>query len=186
MAAESIDRQPERAREAIESVRTASQDALADLRSTIAVLRAPTPENGIPQPAPGLDQLPDLVDAVRATDVAASLQVRGDTTALRPTVELAVYRVVQESLTNALRHSGAGSVEVVVESGRDEVRVTIRDDGTRVARVLQPDQTTGSGLRGMTERVAALGGKLHYGPAGDGKPGWAVRARMPAGGTPWR
>lgn len=179
VAAESIEDRPERARAAIESVRVASKDALSDLRSTIAVLRADGSAHG-PRTVPGLDQVPDLLDTARAAGIAASLHIAGDPAGLRPSVALAVYRVVQESLTNALRHSSASSVTVAVDCAGDAVRVTVRDDGKQAAEAMP---VAGSGLRGMTERVTALGGTVRYGPADDGKAGWVVRVHLPVRGA---
>lgn len=182
VAAESIDDRPDRARAAIESVRVASKDALSDLRSTIAVLRADGSANGGPRAVPGLDQLPDLLDAARAAGLAASLHIEGDPAVLRPSVAIAVYRVVQESLTNALRHSAARTVTVAVDCAGDAVRVTVRDDGTSAAES-KARAVAGSGLRGMTERVTALGGTVRYGPAHNGKAGWVVRVHLPVRGA---
>ncbi|MQA62051.1 MAG: hypothetical protein GEU86_11230 [Actinophytocola sp.] len=180
VAAESIEDRPERARAAIESVRVASKDALSDLRSTIAVLRADGSANGGPRAVPGLNQVPDLLDTTRAAGMAASLHIDGDRTGLRPSVALAVYRVVQESLTNALRHSSASTVTVAVDCAGDAVRVTVRDDGKQAA---EARPVAGSGLRGMTERVTALGGTVRYGPADNGKAGWVVRVHLPVRGA---
>ncbi len=175
VAAESFDHQPDRARDAVEHIRTAGREAMADLRSTIALLRAETSEPTESSPAPGLAQLDDLIDVVRAAGVAATLTVHGDPMPLRPAVEVAAYRVVQESLTNVLRHAGATAVTVDVRHAADGVWVEVRDDGTDA----EPATAAGSGLRGMAERVAALGGDLTAGAAGNGEAGFAVRARLP-------
>lgn len=188
VAAESIDTEPDRTRQAVEQVRLATRDAMSDLRSTITVLREDAAPDGTPDPAPGLAQLPELLDSIRAAGLHASLTVRGDPQPpLRPAVELAVYRVVQESLTNSLRHSGARSVQVAVDHEPDQVRVEVSDDG---AGYPEPGPgadgrpATGSGLRGMAERVSALGGTLSFGDSGDGPgAGFTVRARLPAEGA---
>ncbi|MBE8523190.1 sensor histidine kinase [Amycolatopsis sp. H6(2020)] len=178
VAAENLTDRPDRAREAVEWVRAAGEDAMADLRSTIAVLR--TRADSGDRPAPGIGQLADLAEAARAAGMAVTLGVRGDTTSLRPAVELTVYRLAQESLTNALRHSGGDTVTLTVDCGRDEVLVTVRDNGHGTGGACR---SPGSGLRGMAERAAALGGLVQCGPADDGMPGWAVRARLPSGGV---
>ncbi|HXV92264.1 MAG TPA: sensor histidine kinase [Pseudonocardia sp.] len=207
VALEALDERPDRAREALERVRTAGRDALSDLRSTIAVLRDPAADradsadstdsadrtdgmgrtartvraDGSPHgPAPGFDRLPELVDAVRAAGVAATLDVRGEEVPVRQAIEVAVYRIVQESLTNALRHADATALTVVLDRGPGRVAVEVRDDG-RAHAAGEPER--GSGVRGMTERVAALGGELRVGPAGDGAPGWSVRAWFPVEGA---
>ncbi|MFE9201450.1 sensor histidine kinase [Micromonospora sp. NPDC007230] len=182
VAAESIDRDSARAKQAVEMVRSATRDAMLDLRSTIAILRKDAANETQRGPAPGLAQLPDLVDAVRSDRLTASLDVRGDAAPLRPAVELAIYRIVQESLTNVLRHSRATSVAVVVERGTDEVRVEVRDDGHAAGQPSPTgEQVPGSGLQGMVERVAALGGALSFGPVSGG--GFVVEARLPTGGA---
>ncbi|PSK95463.1 signal transduction histidine kinase [Murinocardiopsis flavida] len=181
VAAESIDGHPERAKAAIASVRAANEDAMRDLRSTIAVLRERR-GGGADVPL-GVGQLHDLLDAVRATGMSAVLTLSGDMAALRPAVELTVYRVVQESLTNALRHSGAASVGVDVAVGDAAVRVTVRDDGPDPRVPDRPAHRAGSGLSGMAERVGVLGGELRYGAADDAGPGWSVRADIPLKGA---
>ncbi|MFE9654985.1 sensor histidine kinase [Micromonospora sp. NPDC006431] len=202
VAAESIDSHPARAKQAVEMVRSATRDAMADLRSTIAVLRKDTagqPDDGSgsrrgvrnaepewPErvPTPGLAQLPDLVGAVRSDGLTASLRVQRGPVPLRTAVELAIYRIVQESLTNVLRHARATSVAVVVERGTDEVRVEVRDDGHAAGQPSPTDrQVPGSGLQGMMERVAALGGTLSFGPVSGDSRGFLVEARLPTGGT---
>ncbi|HEY8451439.1 MAG: sensor histidine kinase [Micromonosporaceae bacterium] len=180
VAAENLDTAPERARQALENVRRATRDAMSDLRSTIAVLREETGPDGDPAPAPGLAQLPELVESVRNAGLAATLTHTGEPTRLRPAVELAAYRVVQESLTNTLRHADAASVTVVVAHEPGGVRVSVRDDGRGHARRPAVDGGAGSGLRGMAERVRALGGTLTSGPAPTG--GFQVEAWLPAGG----
>lgn len=181
VAAESVDRAPERAKQALANVRDATREAMSDLRSTIAVLREEASAAGPGAPAPGIAQVPDLVESVRAAGLAATLTVRGEPAPLRPAVELAAYRVVQESLTNTLRHAGARSVTVLLEQEPDGIRVVVRDDGHggRYA-MLDRSHRAGSGLRGMADRVEALGGTLVSGPADSG--GFAVEAYLPAGG----
>ncbi|MGQ0715841.1 MAG: sensor histidine kinase [Pseudonocardiales bacterium] len=111
----------------------------------------------------------------RAAGLVATLSVHGEPVSLRPAVELAAYRVVQESLTNVLRHAGATTVMVDVRHTRDGVQIEVRDDGAAEGSV----NGAGSGLRGMAERVGALGGDLVVGPAGNGEAGFGVRAWLP-------
>jgi signal transduction histidine kinase len=181
VAAESIAAAPDRARQALENVRLATRDAMSDLRSTIAVLREETGHDGGHAPTPGLAQLPELVESVRAAGLAATLTRQGEPAPLRPAVELAAYRVVQESLTNTLRHAGARSVTVLVAHDPDGVRVAVHDNGR--GRTVPPaaGRPPGSGLRGMADRVRALGGSLTSGPAEGG--GFRVEAYLPAGGA---
>src|SRR5690606_19765345 len=152
--------------------------AMSDLRSTITVLRE-EPRPAAPEaPAPGLAQIPDLLASVRDAGLAAELTTTGEPAPLRPAVELAAYRLVQESLTNTLRHADARAVTVLIPHKPDGVRVAARDDGRGQPR--PPAGRPGSGLRGMAERVEALGGSLASGPAEGG--GFTVEAYLPATG----
>src|SRR5690606_5184143 len=129
VAAENFQTAPERARQALANVRRATRDAMSDLRSTITVLRGEAVSAGPQAPAPGLAQLPELVEKARAAGLAATLTTTGQPAPLRPAVELAAYRLVQESLTNTLRHAGARTVTVHVRHEPAGVRVAVRDDG---------------------------------------------------------
>lgn len=180
VAAETIDTRPCDAKQAMERVRTATREATADLRSTISVLRD-DPEEASPQPAPGVKQVADLVAAVREAGLDVDLVLHGDASKLRPSAELTVFRIVQESLTNVLRHSAADSVWIDITCTADDVSVTIRDDGDGARS--PGTGPSGSGLRGMTERVDALGGRLRHGNAVDGSPGYVVHASLPLGTT---
>ena len=184
VAAESIEADPEEARDAIARVREATREAAADLRSTIAVLREECPEAAV-DPAPGVEQLPALAESFRTSGVVPTLTVTGTTRRLRPAIDLAVYRVAQESLTNVLRHAGATAVDIAVDYGADSVAVTVRDNGTRLAPRGGAGTMPGggSGLRGMAERVEALAGRLEHGPRDDGAAGYQVRACIPLGGA---
>jgi signal transduction histidine kinase len=181
VAAETIDSRPGEAKQAMERVRSATREATADLRSTIAVLR----EDGIGpsrDPAPGVQHVRDLVAAVGQAGVEASLSILGETGALRPAVDITVYRIVQESLTNVLRHSDAGAVRIDIECTAEAVDVRIRDDGKGGSK-LPRELLGGSGLQGMAERVSAIGGRLQHGYQHDGAPGYLVHARLPIGGS---
>jgi len=181
VAAESLDTDPEQARTAIDRVRDATREAAADLRSTIRVLRHGGEDDR--EPTLGTAQLPELLDGFRAAGLDTHLTVTGSTEQLRPSVDLTVYRIVQESLTNVLRHTAARTVDVAVTCRDDVVDVRVGDDGSadRAPGVTTPEGT-GSGLKGMTERVRALGGQLEHGPVrGDHGEGHEVRARIPLG-----
>jgi len=181
VAAETIDTRPRDAKQAMERVRSATREATADLRSTIQVLREDCSGGGR-DPAPGVQQVRDLVAAVGQAGVEASLSIRGEAGALRPAVDMTVYRIVQESLTNVLRHSDAGSVRIDIECTTEAVDVRIRDDG-RGGRKLLGEALGGSGLQGMAERVEAIGGRLQHGHKRDGASGYLVHARLPIGGS---
>ncbi|MFF0742374.1 sensor histidine kinase [Streptomyces sp. NPDC004111] len=159
------------AEEALTAVKAASKDALRELRSTLGVLRqadevAPT------SPAPGLDRLDELTGHARSTGLNVSTRVEGVRRALPPPLDLAAYRIVQESLTNVTRHARASSVRITLEYADDQLRVRVDDDGDGT-----PDaRNTGSGIRGMTERARAFGGEL---TAHNTAAGFRVEARLP-------
>ena len=168
VAAHLIDRRPEEARSALRHIKTASGKALGDLRATLGVLRAGAAPVAPTEP----DDFEGLADGLRAAGVAVTMEVDPlPAGALRATA----YRIVQEALTNVLRHARASSVTVRVRAEGDAVELEVRDDGTGAGG----SGGSGHGLRGMRERAAALGGTAESGPAPGG--GWIVRARLPAG-----
>jgi signal transduction histidine kinase len=178
-----LDRRPEEARAALEAIRQGSAGAMQELRAALGVLRGP----GRPAraPLPGLGQLGELVAGVAEAGQAVELVVEGDPGELPPAVDLAAYRVVQESLTNVVRHAGPAAATVRVAYGPSEVTVEVTDDGNglELAAGRQPTDSdrqtrrSGQGLVGMRERVAAAGGELDAGPRAGG--GFRVTARLP-------
>ncbi|MDA2803510.1 sensor histidine kinase [Nocardiopsis suaedae] len=171
-------RDPEEAFRALEAIRGASKETLRELRATLGALRQVDEEHtgGAPAaPAPTLDRLPDLVEHTRASGLEVELDTSGlDTAAAVPApTALAVYRIVQEALTNALRHSGAHKVRVRVADDGGAIAVEVDDDG----RGGGEDPHEGNGLRGMRERAAALGGAFSAGTRPGG--GFTVEARVP-------
>jgi signal transduction histidine kinase len=176
VAAHLIDADPEQARSALREIKATSGEALRDLRSTLGMLRGE--EAAAPLgPSSGLGDLDELAGALRAAGVAVRLDV-ADLGPLPAAVHAAGYRIVQESLTNVLRHARASQAHVRIAREGDDVRVEVTDDG--VGR--GGDGGSGNGLRGMQERAAALDGALESGPVDGG--GWRVRARLPAGTAP--
>ncbi|HEY3001784.1 MAG TPA: ATP-binding protein, partial [Kribbellaceae bacterium] len=119
-----------------------------------------------------------LVDGVRSAGLDARFTVSGDPPELPPAVGLTAYRLVQEALTNCVRHAGASSVDVRVSYDPDAVRIAVTDDGR--GGTIEP-RSGGHGLVAMRERVALVGGTLEAGPAPERA--WAVRATLPLGGT---
>jgi signal transduction histidine kinase len=166
-----LDRRPEEARAALEAIRQGSAGAMQELRAALGVLRDP---GGGPAraPAPGLGQLAELVAGVTGAGRAVDVVVEGDPGELPPAADLAAYRVVQESLTNVVKHAGpaAATVRVAYEPGW--VVVEVSDDGDGAAPA-----SGGSGIAGLRERVAAAGGELEAGPRPGG--GFRVTARLP-------
>jgi signal transduction histidine kinase len=168
-----LDERPEQAKAALAAINDASGEALREMRSVLGVLRRVDEE--LPRaPTPGLAQLPELLS--RST-VAVELEIEGEQRALPASVDLAGFRIVQESLTNVARHAGAGCATVRLSYGEDELTVVVEDDG----RGALPDVhgTDGNGIAGMRERAAALGGDLEAGPRRGG--GFCVCARLPVG-----
>lgn len=148
------------------------RDALADLRRAIGVLKSDSAEAAVLSPQPSMLQLAALVEHVRQAGVAVSVTIDGAQRPLAPGVELSAYRIVQESLTNVLRHSGADAAAVAIRYGVDDLTVEIVDDGPNGAT----PSGDGSGLAGMRERVALLHGEFH---AGRTPEGFSVVARLP-------
>jgi signal transduction histidine kinase len=176
VAAHRLDRDPEQARRALRAIKDTSGEALSDLRATLGVLRGE--DAGAPLgPAAGFGDLDELAGGLRAAGVEVGLDV-GDVAGLPGAVQAAGYRIVQEALTNVLRHADASRVRVRVARDGGCVRVEVADDGSG-ATGNGAGGGTGSGVAGMRERAAALGGTLEAGPAPGG--GWRVAAELPAG-----
>jgi len=169
-----IDERPEQARDALATIKAASRDALRDLRGILGLLR--DADEAEPRaPAGSLAQLPELVDRIRRTGVDVSLRRDEDGAPLPAPVDLAAYRVVQEALTNVVRHAPGAVARVGVRRAGVELLVEVEDDGG--APVVEGRQGAGHGLLGMRERVHAVGGTLDAGPRAER--GFAVRARLP-------
>ncbi|MEV0585530.1 histidine kinase [Nonomuraea sp. NPDC050310] len=192
VAAEAVERAggPPEAREALQVIRTASREALAEMKAVLGVLRPPptepqtepqpdTPTTRLPpgpghplvtRPLPGSGELPDLL---ATATLPVSLDVRGEPRPLPPAVDLTVYRVVQEALTNTMRHAAATSASVRLDYADGSVTVQVDDDGAG------GHSPPGHGLTGMAERVNAVGGRLSTGTRPGG--GFRVTARLPVG-----
>jgi signal transduction histidine kinase len=166
--------QPNESLGALEEIVRSSADALAELRSTLKIVRPAAGEAPL-RPAQSLADLHELVDGVRGAGVDVDLQLDAIPQDIPAAAAHGAYRIVQESLTNVLRHSNAKRAIVRVALVDDQLIVEVLDDGHAAPR---DSRTPGQGLRGMTERAAALGGHCEAGVAPDG--GWRVRARLPA------
>jgi signal transduction histidine kinase len=172
------DSQPEEVGRALAAIEATSRDVLTELRRLLGVLR----QDGEPQasltPAPGLANLEGLLAEVAKVGLAVRLQVEGTPVALPAGLDLSAYRIVQEALTNVVKHAGPAHAQVTIRYGDREVAVEVIDDGRGVAAVAGDGRTgTGHGLIGMAERVAAFGGDLEVGPRPGG--GFRVAARLP-------
>jgi len=165
-----FDVEPRRAREPIRAIELAARSALGDLRRVLGILHE---EDATYEPQPGLGRLDALVEQVRATGLEIALEVEGAPRPLPAAVDLSAYRIVQEALTNTLKHARAAHATVRVRYG-PELDLEIRDDG---AGAESNGANGGSGLIGMRERVAVLGGSVDTGPRPGG--GYLVSARIP-------
>jgi signal transduction histidine kinase len=162
-------------REALRNVEEAGRTALAEMRRLLAAMRDDEDAAEL-APSPGLDDLDRLVHDVRGAGLDVRVEVRGDPVPLPRGLDLSAYRIVQEALTNSLKHSGAEVAEVVVTYAPDELCLQVRDHGSRAARPTI-DANGGHGLVGIRERVKLFDGDLDAGPAPGG--GFLVRARLP-------
>jgi signal transduction histidine kinase len=174
-----VGRRPEQAEVALAAIKQASRDALEELRGTLAVFRQAeaVSGDGAWRPAPGLGQLEALVAAMGEGGLPVDLVVTGDRAGLPVAVDLAAYRIVQESLTNVVRHAGPATATVRVGCEPGAVVLEITDTGR--GRAPGAARAGGHGIAGMRERAAAVGGTLEAGPIADG--GFRVRARLPFG-----
>jgi signal transduction histidine kinase len=171
-----VDRRPEQAQTALQAIKDASKEALTELRSLVGVLRDET-EAAPRSPAAMLDSLDDVVARSAHAGLTVTKTVDGDVRRLPAAVELAAFRIVQEAITNVVRHAGGRRADVRLDYGPTVLTVRIDDDGRGGSRAaaLEP----GSGLRGMRERASSLGGSLTVGasPAG----GIRIEATLPIG-----
>jgi signal transduction histidine kinase len=172
---------PDDAREALLAVEASGRTAMTELRHLLGLL-APQGDELL-RPQPGLGQLPSLMSRVRAAGLAVELAVEGEERPLPPGLDLAAYRVIQEGLTNVIRHAGQSRAEVRLDYRADELLIDIADNGSPAGHGGAAGFTgpgTGHGLIGLRERVALYGGDLDAGPRPGG--GWRVRAVIPLAG----
>jgi signal transduction histidine kinase len=167
---------PGKAREALATIRAASREAMGELRATVGVLRGGDGRRAPLAPAPGLGQLEGLMETARRGGVRVETVVAGEPRPLPPAVDLTAYRIVQESLTNVVRHAGATTATVTIGYRPDAVVLEVCDDGRGAAETVAAEPG-GYGLVGMAERVAAIDGRLEAGPRPAG--GFRVRALLP-------
>jgi signal transduction histidine kinase len=165
------DRDPARAAAALAVIQDTGREALDNLRRVVGVLRSDGDDPEL-LPQPGLDQLETLVEQVRRAGMAVDLAIRGDRRPLPAGIEVSAYRVIQESLTNVLKHANASRARVALTYRDRELIIEIADDG----RTAAPLASDGNGLLGMRERMALFGGELAAGRSGAG---FTVRARVP-------
>ncbi len=179
---------PDRAAESLAAIRGASKDGLRELRAILDVLRNADDPADPTAPVPGLSRLDALAAGVRQAGLPVTVTVDGEPRPLPAVTDLAAYRIIQEALTNTVRHAGPAAATVAVRYGGDDLRIEVRDDGR--AQVARPDHNgsgnghepwSGHGLRGMRERAAAAGGTIEIGPMEEG--GFRVAAWFPCART---
>jgi signal transduction histidine kinase len=162
-------------REALQNVEQAGRTALAEMRRLLDAMRREEDRLEL-SPQPGMDKLPQLLADVRATGLDVRLEVQGDPVALSPGLDLSAYRIIQEGLTNALKHARAEHAQVQVRYGTEDLELEVRDDGLGAAR----SDGLGHGLVGIGERVKLFGGDMTACSAPEG--GFTLTARLPLDG----
>jgi signal transduction histidine kinase len=175
-ALRSLARRPEEARQALEAISHTGRQALTDMRRMLGILG----EAESQEPMPGLDRLGDLLEQVRSAGLAVELAIEGDRRPLDPGLELSAYRIIQEGLTNALKHTGGGRARVTVRYDAGSLAITVDDERGRAAEPPIEPEHQGRGLVGMRERVAMFGGSFEAAPTARG---YRVHARLPLSGA---
>ncbi|MGZ4359050.1 MAG: sensor histidine kinase [Gaiellaceae bacterium] len=164
---------PDQARAVFRSIEASGREALHELRRLLGILRTGDEQMAI-GPQPGLGSLDSLVDQVREAGLPVELRIEGEEVPLPAGIDLSAYRIVQEALTNTIKHAGQAKAEVVVRYGTSDLELEVVDNGSGAPASVNG---SGHGLIGMRERVALYGGVLETGTRNDG--GYAVRARLP-------
>ncbi len=175
-----IDRDPEQARRNLQDIKRVSGEALTDLRATLGTLRSPEDESASAPvlPTQGLEELDELGASLRSAGIEVELDVDPAASTVPAAVAATGYRIVQEALTNVVRHAHGSRVQVRVAREDDRVVIDVTDDGRGAVPVGAPaPDGSGNGVRGMRERAEAAGGTLEAGPRAEG--GWHVHATLP-------
>jgi signal transduction histidine kinase len=175
-----LDEQPEAAREALRQVEETGRVAMTEMRRLLGVLRKGDDEP-LTVPQPGVGSLATLLDDVRSAGLPVTFRTSGDPRTLPPGIDVSVYRIVQEALTNTLRHAEASEATVEVRYLPASVEIEVVDDG-RGTRDTRWDTAGGHGLAGMRERAQLFDGAFEAGPSPSG--GFAVRVVLPSGPAP--
>ncbi|MEV5707139.1 sensor histidine kinase [Actinoallomurus sp. NPDC052274] len=174
-----LERDPDAVRDALTTIEQMGRTALGEMRRLVGVLRTEAePVRGELSPQPGVSEVGELVDHLRETGLQVQLWIEGESRSLSPGVDLAAFRLIQEALTNTLKHAGPQArAWVRIHYTDRQLMVEVEDDGRGLAAGLGQDGSRGHGLVGMRERVALYGGDLRIGPRSGG--GFEVRARFP-------
>ncbi len=171
-----IDRDRVKAKESLTAIEVSSRQAVGELHRLLGFLRQAGDQDDLLAPRPGLSQLPRLAASMSESELAVAVSVEGEERSLPPMIGVSAYRIVQEALTNTLKHAAASRADVRVRYWPDELEVEIIDDGCG-ATALSGTSPGGLGLIGMRERAALHGGQLTAGPVSGG--GFAVRVKLP-------
>jgi signal transduction histidine kinase len=163
----------ERQREALLAIERTGREALTEMRRMLGVLRRDEDGHAALVPQPGLDHIHRLVGQVREAGLPVELHIEGVAAPLPPGIDLSAYRVIQEGLTNALKHAGPARAEVTIRYEEDAIQIEVIDDGTATSN----GSDSGHGLIGMRERVALYGGTMEAGPRPE--EGYALRVSFP-------
>jgi len=166
-----LERDPERAREALRSIRTSGLAAIGEMGTLLGLVRGDIEASREPQPS--LGDLDALVARTRDAGLDVDLSIEGAPRALPAALELSAYRIVQEGLTNSLKHAGPVAAHVIVSYRPTELAVEVTDEGGTTGDGFG----SGRGLAGVRERVAVFGGQIHFGPRPQG--GWTIQAAFP-------
>ena len=173
---------PELARESLGSIESTSRQALTDMERMLGILRDSETADKELSPQPGLSHVDSLAAQVSEAGLPVEVTVEGTPVTLPSSVDLSAYRIIQEALTNVLKHAGPAHASVKMRYGSDFLELDITDDGRGAAGDRAGDAKGGRGLIGMRERVGLFGGELSVGPRPEG--GFRVHARLPLGGGP--
>jgi signal transduction histidine kinase len=171
-----MDAEPERAETSLRMVERAGHEALAEMRRLLGLLDGGV-ASGSRAPQPNLAHVQQLIDQTRVSGLAATLRVRGAAVAISPALDLCAYRIIQEALTNAIKHAGPARAEVCVSWSEKELELEIADNGSGIAFSGLSATGAGHGLVGMRERAALQGGSVEAGCVNGS--GFVVRARLP-------
>lgn len=177
-----LEQHPEQAQQALGTIKETSKEALRELRGMLGLLRQVDDADGR-DPAPGLGQLDALVSSTVEAGLPTRIIVSGARRPLPSSIDLAAYRIVQESLTNVLRHAGGTRAVVEIRYDDAHLTITVEDDGAGggAGAALDSSPRAGHGILGMRERAQTLGGEVQAGPRATG--GFEVRARLPTAGA---
>lgn len=174
-----VDRDPARSKEALAAIEANGRSALAEMRRIVGVLRGPSSDSTAPSrrtPQPGLADLPELTEKLAGVGLTVTVTTSGQQRGLPLGIDLTAYRIIQEALTNTLKHAGTGQAWVRLRYAPAELEVRVTDSGAG-RQTAEPVERPGHGLLGMRERVALYGGELSAGNRPGG--GFEVRARIP-------